>query len=180
MTLTYINPTKVLIHMLKQGAKLLLLSVVIHSLSSCQKNTSTVEPQECCSQQDLSIQSVGIFGNWRFVRYQEQKPSKYVISMEIKDEVNSQGLYQLSGKSPVNFYFSSFTLNKQKGEIKLEGIGGTKMAGPQEETEAEYEYWRKLAAVSSFRLSDDLQTLTFSLPAPQTDKLIFTRLNNKD
>ncbi len=166
--------------MIKEGIKLLLFSVVLHTLSSCQKNTSTIEPQDCCSQQDLSIQSLGIFGNWRFVRYEGQKPSKYVISMEIKDEVNSQGLYQLSGKSQVNFYFSSFTLNKQKGEIKLEGIGGTKMAGPQEDMQAEYEYWQKLAAVSSFRLSDDLQTLTFSLPAPQTDKLVFTRLNNNN
>ena len=166
--------------MIKEGIKLLLFSVVLHTLSSCQKNTSTIEPQDCCSQQDLSIQSLGIFGNWRFVRYEGQKPSKYVISMEIKDEVNSQGLYQLSGKSQVNFYFSSFTLNKQKGEIKLEGIGGTKMAGPQEDMQAEYEYWQKLDAVSSFLLSDDLQTLTFSLPAPQTDKLVFTRLNNNN
>ena len=166
--------------MRKEGIKLLVFSVVLYTLSSCQKNTSNIEPQACCGQQNLSIQSSGIFGNWRFVRYEGQKPSKYVISMEIKDERNSQGLYQLSGKSPVNFYFSSFALDKQKGEIKLEGIGGTKMAGPQEDMQAEYEYWQKLAAVSSFRLSDDAQTLTFSLPAPQTDKLVFTRLNNNN
>ena len=169
-----------MIRMRKEGFKLLFLGVVLHTLLSCQKNTSAIEPQDCCSQQDLSIQSQEIFGNWRFVRYEGQKPSKYSISMEIKNEVNSQGFYQLSGKSPVNFYFASFTLNKQKAEIKLEGIGGTKMAGPTEDMQAEYEYWQKLSAVSSFRISSDNQTLTFSLPAPQTDKLIFTRLNNNN
>jgi heat shock protein HslJ len=166
--------------MIKGSIKLLLLSVTLYTLLSCQKNTSTVEPQDCCNQQDLSIQSVGIFGNWRFVRYDGKKPSKYSISMEIKNEINSQGFYQLSGKSPVNFYFSSFSLDKSKAEIKLQGIGGTKMAGPQEEMEAEYEYWQKLGAVTTFRLTDDNQTLIFSLPAPQTDKLIFTRLNNNN
>ena len=54
------------------------------------------------------------------------------------------------------------------------------MAGPTEDMQAEYEYWQKLSAVSSFRISSDNQTLTFSLPAPQTDKLIFTRLNNNN
>ena len=66
---------------------------------------------------------------------------------------------ELSGKAVINYYFGGFTLEGDK--IKLsDDMGSTKMAGPEEDMNAEMEYLQILNGADTIALDGDVLTIT--------------------
>ena len=66
---------------------------------------------------------------------------------------------ELSGKAVINYYFGGFTLEGDK--IKLsDDMGSTKMAGPEEDMNAEMEYLKILNGADTIALDGDVLTIT--------------------
>ncbi|WIH83819.1 META domain-containing protein [Brachyspira pilosicoli] len=64
----------------------------------------------------------------------------------------------LGGKAVINNYFGGFTLEGDK--IKLSPMGSTKMAGPEEDMNAEMEYLQILNGADTIALDGDVLTIT--------------------
>lgn len=64
----------------------------------------------------------------------------------------------LGGKSVINNYFGGFTLEGDK--IKLSPMASTKMAGPEEDMNAEMEYLQILNGADTIALDGDVLTIT--------------------
>lgn len=65
----------------------------------------------------------------------------------------------LGGKAVINYYFGGFTLEGDK--IKLsDDMGSTKMAGPEEDMNAEMEYLQILNGADTIALDGDVLTIT--------------------
>ena len=65
----------------------------------------------------------------------------------------------LGGKAVINLYFGGFTLEGDK--IKLsDDMGSTKMAGPEEDMNAEMEYLQILNGADTIALDGDVLTIT--------------------
>ena len=64
----------------------------------------------------------------------------------------------LGGKAVINNYFGGFTLEGDK--IKLSPMGSTKMAGPEEDMNAEMEYLQILNGADTIALNGDVLTIT--------------------
>lgn len=66
---------------------------------------------------------------------------------------------ELSGKAVINYYFGGFTLEGDK--IKLsDDMGSTKMAGPEEDMNAEMEYLQILNGADTIALDGEVLTIT--------------------
>lgn len=64
----------------------------------------------------------------------------------------------LGGKSAVNNYFTEFSLDGNK--LKLNALGSTKMAGPEEDMAVETEYLQILNGADTISLDGDVLTIT--------------------
>lgn len=64
----------------------------------------------------------------------------------------------LGGKAVINNYFGGFTLEGDK--IKLSPMASTKMAGPEEDMNAEMEYLQILNGADTIALNGDVLTIT--------------------
>lgn len=75
---------------------------------------------------------------------------------------------KISGSAGVNRYFGSYDIND--GEVTINGVGSTKMMGPEDLMKTEYKYLSVLQDVTSVELKDkntlilktDSDTLTFT------------------
>lgn len=73
--------------------------------------------------------------------------------------INFSATNMLSGKAVINLYFGGFTLEGNK--IKLsDDMGSTKMAGPEEDMNAEMEYLQILSGADTIALNGDVLTIT--------------------
>lgn len=64
----------------------------------------------------------------------------------------------IGGKSAVNLYFTEFALDGNN--IIFSALGSTKMAGPEEDMDAENEYFQILNGADTISLNGDVLTIT--------------------
>lgn len=146
----------------------------ILGLSACQTAENLNESMTTLSNAQAAQ---AVFGKWQLRHYADGKQVKYPITLEISAEKNEQGLHQLSGKAPVNFYFAQAQLLASDNSIRLQGVGSTKMAGPPEAMEQEMRYFQRLADIRHYLVSADQNTLVLSISTPQTEKITFSRVS---
>lgn len=155
--------------------KKLVWLILFFGMAACQMPENTVEPMATLSQAEATQ---ALFGTWKFQHYADGKKQNQAITLEISAEKNESGLYQLSGRAPVNFYFAQAQLDETNQGIRLQGVGSTKMAGPPEAMQQETRYFQRLAEVRHYAVSVDQNTLVLTTSSPQTEKLTFTRSSN--
>lgn len=116
------------------------------------------------------------FGKWKFERFGDNEAFPYDVTLEVKNETNHMGQYQISGKAAVNFYYASFDIDVDKKTLVLYGIGSTKVAGDAQATSFEKKYYEVLVAANRYELSNNGETLTLFLSENKTQFLVFKKI----
>lgn len=152
--------------------KKLLGTLLLGGLLGCHTAEKSIEPMTTQSQAKMGQ---ALAGTWRNVEVRNGKLVETGITLDISAEKNEQGFQQITGKGPVNLYMAQAAVDETKSSLRMHVIGSTKMAGPPEDMQKEYQYFEKLTNVRGYAFSSDLNTLTFTLNAPQVGDLRFTR-----
>lgn len=142
----------------------------------------TLVTWNCENPQDLTSNAFGNgygsqflpFGQWQLVSYSDGKKVPYEVSLEIKNETDEKGHYIISGKSNVNFYFSTCSIDNNQKKIMLYGVGSTKISGTTEEIEFETNYYQLLGSVERYELSNNNNRLTLYLSERTNQYLVFS------
>ncbi|WP_128547290.1 META domain-containing protein [Larkinella soli] len=105
---------------------------------------STVQP--------VSIETIA--GKYRLA----EPASKFEVTLEISPdsagtEVKNAVAYRIGGRSSVNHYFGALTGSKTSDQVTISAIGSTKMAGPADAMQFEFDYFEKLRAVKRFEMA---------------------------
>lgn len=131
-----------------------------------------------CSAENISADNfprpIKIFGKWKMESYADGQKVPFDVTIELKDEIDSSGRYIITGKSPLNFYFSTFELYVNSKGIKLYDIQITKVEGSLEATSFENNYYKTLSNISSYELSNDGKTLKLLLPQLNNQYIIYS------
>lgn len=143
-------------------------------VAACQTAENSLDSMAALSHAQATA---ALFGTWKLQHYADGKKVNTAITWQLAPEKNEQGLYQLSGKGPVNFYFSQASLQEATQTIQLNGIGATKMAGPPEAMQQETLFFQRLADIRHYAVSADQNTLVLTLGSPQVESLTFTRIS---
>jgi heat shock protein HslJ len=112
-----------------------------------------------------------LLGQWKFKSYADGKTPAFDVTLEIKDEA---GKYAFSGRSSVNFYFTSPKIDESKKSISIEDVGSTKIAGSFEANQFEAAYYENLRNVERYELKDK-NTLVFYLSKPAKEAMFFEK-----
>jgi hypothetical protein len=146
--------------------------VLLFVLVSCASSEESVSPSFAATGANSDASLSPIFNTWKLVSFEDSKTIKYEISLEIKPVRNEKGLFAITGKSTVNFYYAFFEADFLKSTLKIDGVSGTKI-GTLLASEANFEkdYWERLAAVEKFEVSADKTRMTLFLPDITKKKL---------
>lgn len=133
-----------------------------------------------CSAENISTdnapRAVEIFGKWKMESYADGQKVPFDVTIELKNETDSSGRYIINGKSPLNFYFSTFELYANSKGIKLYDIQITKVEGNLEALSFESNYYKTLSKISGYELSPDGKTLKLLLPQLNNQYIIYSHL----
>lgn len=154
--------------------KKLLGCLAVWGLLSCHTAEKSIEPMNTASQAKVGR---AFAGTWRQVEVRNGKNVETGITLEIAAEKDENGLHPVTGRGPVNLYMSQAVIDEAKGTIRMQVIGSTKMAGPPEDMQKEFQYFERLANIRGYSVSNDLSTLIFTLNAPQVGELRYTRVS---
>ncbi len=148
--------------------------VLFFVLVSCASSEDNVSPSLKVSMANSDASISPIFNTWKLVSFEDNKAVKFDVILEIKPERNEKGLFTITGKSTVNFYYAFFEADFAKNALKINGVSGTKI-GTSLASEAtfEKEYWERLAAVEKFEVSSDRTKMTLFLPDITKKKMNF-------
>ena len=148
--------------------------VLFFVLVSCASSEESVSPSFSARGANADALGSPIFNTWKLESFEDNKIIKYEISLEIKPDRNEKGLFSLTGKSIVNFYYAFFEADFSKNTLKIDAISSTKIgASLTSEATFEKEYWEKLMAVEKFEVSADKTKMTLFLPVITKKKLNF-------
>ena len=148
--------------------------VLFFVLVSCSSSQDTISPSFAANRANSDALVSPIFKTWKLVSFEDNKAIKYDVSLEIKPERNEKGLFTITGKSTVNFYYAFFEADFVKSTLKIDRVSGTKIGSLiSAETTFETEYWERLAAVEKFEVSVDKTKMTLFLPETTKKKLNF-------
>jgi len=101
-------------------------------------------------------------GEWILIDYKNAWLTtnlKYKVSLKFNR--SQDYVHFASGKSFVNQYSGSCTVDEEHGLISVENIISTKMGGAPDENAAEQNYFKNLMSVKSYELTGDYLTLHF-------------------
>lgn len=146
--------------------------ILLFVLVSCTSSDESVSPNFAAIGANSDTSLSPIFNTWKLVSFEDSKAIKYEISLEVKPIKNDKGLFTITGKSTVNFYYAFFEADFLKNTLKMDGVSGTKI-GTLLASEATFEkdYWERLAAVEKFEISADKTKMTLFLPDNTKKKL---------
>lgn len=151
------------------------LAIILISFSC--KNHESLTPNDNLDY-NLATKDL-IFGKWKLLENKLNTKFPYEIILELKNEKNEKGKYVLSGKSSINFYQASFTINDNYitiGSISVTEISGNALAKNFEE-----EYLRTLSEVNHFEISNETLTLNNNrdklILYTKSEQLIFKKNN---
>jgi heat shock protein HslJ len=149
---------------MKYLIKLILINTLL--LSACSK-----EMVEADAMKNSVLKQSELLGQWKFKSYADGKTPAFDVTLEIKDEA---GKYAFSGRSSVNFYFTSPKIDESKKSISIEDVGSTKIAGSFEANQFEAAYYENLRNVERYELKDK-NTLVFYLSKPAKEAMFFEK-----
>lgn len=116
------------------------------------------------------------FGKWKLVSYADGKKITYDVILEIKNETDATGNFIINGKSSVNFYFSTCSIDFNRKTMTFYGVGSTKISGPTADITFETNYYQLLAKTERYELTNDNTELKLYLPTSEKQQLLFTQI----
>ncbi len=129
-----------------------------------------------CSAENYSpvqaLYGTSVFGKWRMISYADNKPIPFDVRLELKSEQDSLGRYIITGKSPLNFYFSTFTINLMDSSIIIYDIQSTKIYGAASQASFEEKYYKMLSKATKYEISNNGKTLKLILPIAENQHII--------
>jgi heat shock protein HslJ len=114
-----------------------------------------------------------LFGKWRMVSYADNKQIPFDVTIELKNEKDSSSRYIITGKSPLNFYFSTFDIDDTKNSITVYDIQSTKIGGSTSSVSFEKEYYELLTKIKSYEISNNGETLKLILPVIENQHITY-------
>lgn len=105
--------------------------------------------------------------------YSDGQKIPYDVTLELKPEKDSLGRYIIYGKSPLNFYFSTFELDFNTKAIEVFDIQITKVEGEADALLFETKYYETLSKVNHYELSSDGKLMTLLLPNTENEYLLY-------
>jgi heat shock protein HslJ len=114
-----------------------------------------------------------LFGKWRMVSYADNKQVPFDVTIELKNERDSSGRYIMTGKSPLNFYFSTFDIDDAKSAITVYDIQSTKIDGNAPSVLFEKGYYELLTKVKNYEISNNGETLKLILPVIENQHITY-------
>lgn len=158
----------------------LLSTVVGLALMGCTQNQ--VDPADqapSATIQAMRASFGSLEGNWLLSNYKhsplpasQQNRATLVLTKQADDAL------QLGGRSFINHYGGSFSLDETKGLlVSTDPLISTKMGGSTEDMQAEITYYNLLTKVTYFELTSDGQLVLYTGPkeARDTEVLYFTK-----
>lgn len=153
----------------------------VHSPIYCMKQVSSllicVLLLTSCAAESVSGYNSGndqIFGKWKLKNYADGRAVPFEVTIEFKNETDSLGKYIISGKSPLNVYYSTFELQRNSRSINLFDIQITKIDGTPEVLLFENRYFETLSKVARYEISEDGKVLTLLLPESEKQHITYT------
>lgn len=122
---------------------------------------------------DTNFYGTSVFGKWRMVSYADNKQVPFDVTLELKSEQDSLGRNIITGKSPLNFYFSTFTINSADNNIIIYDIQSTKIAGAIPQVSFEKNYYEILSKVTKYEISENGKTLKLILPSTENQHITY-------
>ena len=107
--------------------------------------------------------------------YADGREIPFDVTIELKPETDSLGRHIINGKSPLNFYFSTFEVDVSSKAIKIFDIQITKMEGSSNTVLFENNYLETLSKVDHYEVSKSSGVLKLLLP-DSTNQYIIYRL----
>lgn len=128
-----------------------------------------------CSTVDYAPQhsTNSVFGKWRMVSYADSKQVPFDVTIELKNERDSLGRYIIAGKSPLNFYFSTFEMDTSTSSMTVYDIQSTKIEGNHPSSLFEKDYYERLTKTKSYEISNNGDTLKLILPIIENQHIIY-------
>lgn len=114
-----------------------------------------------------------LFGKWRMVSYADNKQIPFDVTIELKSERNSSGHHMITGKSPLNFYFSTFDIDDTKNLITVYDIQSTKIEGGTLSVSFERNYYELLTKIKNYEISNNGETLKLILPVVENQHITY-------
>ncbi|MDP5121891.1 MAG: META domain-containing protein [Spirosomaceae bacterium] len=122
---------------------------------------------------DPNFYETSVFGKWRMVSYADNKQIPFDVTLELKSEKDSLGRNIITGKSPLNFYFSTFTINPSDSAITVYDIQSTKIEGAVSQVSFEKNYYEMLTKVKKYEISESGKTLNLILPSTENQHIVY-------
>jgi META domain len=144
--------------------KTLLTFFIIGVIASCSKDKIGTENMSDSKTKALLVgkwKAVSLFLSDASTGVCHQEKTGRDITFEFKNELAADKIsYTFNGTAPVNSYFGnisfiSFDENTNTAKIKVNTIGGTKMAGSPEMMACEQNYYTMLSESTGFQLFAD-------------------------
>lgn len=108
--------------------------------------------------------------------YADGKEIPFDVTIEMKSETDSSGRYIIRGKSPLNFYFSTFEIDFTNKAIQLFDIQITKVEGESNIVSFENTYYETLSQIVNYEVSNDGKTMRLLLPESSSQYIIYSHL----
>lgn len=129
-----------------------------------------------CSVEQYTPNSNTVFGKWQLISYIDGQEIPFDVTIELKSETDSSGKYIIHGKSPLNFYFSTFEIDFATKGIRLFDIQITKVEGEINAASFESKYYETLSKVINYELSNEGKTMKLLLPESENQHLIYSHI----
>jgi heat shock protein HslJ len=114
-----------------------------------------------------------LFGKWQMVSYADNKQILLNVTIELKSERDSSGHYMITGKSPLNFYFSTFDIDDTNNLITVYDVQSTKIGGGALSVSFEKNYYELLTKIKSYEVSNSGKTLKLILPVIENQHITY-------
>jgi META domain len=98
---------------------------------------------------------------WKLIEFENNQAVKFETYIEITKHKDTQGLYVINGKGPVNFFFMNCEIDFNANTMKMGNINGTEIAVNVLNGEIENDLLQRFSESVNFEYSNDRQNLTF-------------------
>lgn len=105
--------------------------------------------------------------------YADGQKIPYGVTLELKPEKDSLGRHIIQGKSPINFYFSTFEIDFNTKAIEVFDIQITKIEGGANIISFENNYYETLSKANHYELSNDGNIMTLFLPESENQYITY-------
>ncbi len=119
----------------------------------------------CQSKQDFSPLKTAsantLLAKWKLQTFENNKAVPYDAYIEITKNTQSENLYTINGRGPVNFFWANCEIDLLNNTLKMGNLNGTLIAVKSTDESLETDLLNRMAESSIFELSADAQTLIF-------------------